>query len=80
MYNVPVKFSSTNNYGCEEDCEDDVYTVAEFIEHACNRTLINDDGFGFPVKDNLADEDIMIMPSSICLIPNDATHIVWYNR
>jgi hypothetical protein len=45
------------------------------------RGFINDDGFGYPVKDNMVDENIIIKPSDVHeTIPSDATHIVWYNR
>lgn len=79
-YLTPVKFSSTNNYGCGPDDEDDVYTVEEFREHVAECSFIDYDGHGNPVKDGLADESIMIRPSKVELIPKDATHIVWYNR
>lgn len=70
-YIDPVKFTTTDRYGCGPRDEDDVYTVAEFIDY---------DGFGYPVKDKLADPYIEIKPSKRKLIPKDATHIVWYNR
>jgi hypothetical protein len=79
-YSTPVKFSSTGNYGCGPDDEDDVYTVDEFKEHVESNMFIDYDGHGYPVKDGLADKSIMIFPSRIKNIPKDATHIVWYNR
>lgn len=79
-YTLPVKFSQTNCYGSGPVDEDDVYTVAEFSEHVRNRSFIDYDGYGRPVKDNLADETVCIHPSTIERIPEDATHIVWYNR
>jgi len=81
MYNEPVKFSKTNMYGNGPEDEDDVYTVKEFLEHCECDSFIDYDGFGYPVKDNLADESILIKPSTAsATIPKDATHIVWYNR
>jgi len=82
-YTKPVKFSSTGNYGDvsdDEDDEDDVYTVEEFKEYVADGMFIDYDGHGYPVKDGLADATIIIFPSNIKKIPNDATHIVWYNR
>jgi hypothetical protein len=80
MYDSPVKFSATGRYGNGLQDEDDVYTIEEFIDN-CKCTAFTDfDGFGFPVKDNLADENIVITPSQLSRIPKDATHIVWYNR
>lgn len=78
MYDDPVKFTTTNNY---ENCEDDdVYTVEEFIKCCEVGAFIDYDGHGYPVKDNLADRSILIYPSNLKKIPNDSTHIVWYNR
>lgn len=42
--------------------------------------FIDYDGFGHPVKDRKCDPDIYIKPSKRHEIPEDATHIVWYNR
>jgi len=79
-YSKPIKFSSTNNYGCGPEDEDDVYTIEEFKEHVKAGSFIDYDGFGEPVKDGLADPSIWIKPSKIKEIPKDATHIVWFNR
>ena len=80
-YTDPVTFTATNQYGCGADDEDDVYTVEEFLSHCEQRSFIDYDGFGHPVKDGLADEDIWVYPSRAReTIPDDATHIVWFNR
>lgn len=79
-YTSPVKFSQTNQYGSGPIDEDDVYTVAEFCEHVRDKSFIDYDGYGHPVKDGKADETVFIQPSTIDRIPADATHIVWYNR
>jgi len=79
-YSKPIKFSSTNNYGCGPADEDDVYTIEEFKEHVRTESFIDYDGFGYPVKNCLADPEIWIYPSKIKEIPKDATHIVWFNR
>lgn len=43
--------------------------------------MFNDhDGYGFSIKDGKADRAIIIRPSGLGKIPDDATHIVWYNR
>jgi len=80
MYSEKVKFNSTNNYGYTLNIEDDVYTIKEFLECVNCGAFIDYDGFGYPVKDKMADSSIMIYPSRIKDIPDDATHIVWYNR
>lgn len=79
-YTRPVKFSSTGRYGCGPDNEDDVYTVSEFRDYCDSGAFIDYDGHGYPVKDNMADDSIIIKPSRLHEIPLDATHIVWYNR
>lgn len=79
-YNEPVKFTKTGQYGCGPEDEDDVYTVEEFRRYCEDHMFIDYDGFGHPVRDNLADENIVIKPSWLEAIPPDATHIVWYNR
>lgn len=80
MYTKPVRFSATNRYGCGPDYEDDVYTVEEFRCHVANRSFIDHDGFGYPVRDGLADDTVLIKPSLVEAIPSDATHVVWFNR
>ena len=63
-YTTPVKFSSTGNYGCgPDDDEDDVYTVSEFIELCKLGAFIDYDGYGYPVKNNLANKSVAIYPS-----------------
>ena len=80
-YTDPVKFTETNQYGCGPDNEDDVYTIEEFGEQVDDFGFIDSDGWGYPVKDKLADRTIIVKPSSyLADIPKDATHIVWYNK
>ena len=79
-YTEDVKFSVTGKYGCGPSDEDDVYTVEEFLEFVRDNCFIDDDGYGHPVKDKKADDSIDIWPSRVDEIPEDATHIVWYNR
>jgi hypothetical protein len=80
MYDKKVKFSVTGKYGCGPEGEDDVYTVEEFRNLCESMMFVDDDGFGYPVKDSKADKTIWIYPSGLHNIPLDATHIVWYNR
>ena len=79
-YDTPVKFTETNQYGSGPDDEDDVYTIDEFLAHVASGAFVDYDGSGYPVKDKLADRNILVRPSSMRNIPLDATHIVWYNR
>jgi len=80
MYTKKVKFTSTGNYGCGPENEDDVYTIEEFKELVKAKMFIDYDGYGYPVKNNLSDRDIAIYPSGLDKVPTDATHIVWFNR
>ena len=79
-YTDPVVFTSTGNYGSGPQDEDDVYTVDEFRRY-CQTDLFTDyDGSGHPVRERLANRKIDVWPSKLNRIPDDATHIVWYNR
>lgn len=60
--------------------DDTIYTVEEFVEYCQDGLFIDYDGFGHPIKDKLINPDICIYPSKLNKIPDDATHIVWYNR
>ena len=79
-YGTKVRFTKTGQYGCGSENEDDVYTIEEFKTYCKRRMFIDYDGFGHPVKDKKSDETIDIVPSRIEDIPEDATHIVWFNR
>lgn len=58
----------------------DIMTIEEFKEEVKGGMFIDYDGFGHPVKDGMEDEKIYIYPSKIHEIPEDATHIAWYNK
>ena len=80
MYNDPVKFTKTGQYGCGPDDEDDVYTVDEFRAFCKQGSFIDYDGHGYPVRGSMVDSSVVIKPSRLETIPDDATRIVWYNR
>lgn len=77
-YTRPIEFGETNLYGCGDG--PDVYTVAEFRECCDCGAFIDYDGFGQPIKNNMINTAITVIPSKVNEIPEDATHIVWYNR
>lgn len=77
-YIKPVQFTETNRYGC--GFGDDVYTVKEFKQRVKDGDFTDNDGYGHPVKDSKCDPDLSIVPSEVHNIPDDATHVVWYNR
>jgi hypothetical protein len=58
----------------------DLMTVKEYLSNVKCGGFIDYDGFGQPAKDGKM-ADVAISPSSGSFdIPEDATHIVWYNR
>lgn len=56
-----------------------IMTVNEFKQAVRDRLFIDYDGFGHPAKMTM-DVTQHVVPSKVDEIPNDATHIVWYNR
>lgn len=59
----------------------DVMTVGDFRAAVNAGGFVDYDGYGYPIKDGIVDEQIVVMPStSEQTIPKDATHIVWFNR
>lgn len=80
-YTKKVNFTTTNNYGCILEDEDDVYTVEEFVAMCKSGGFSDYDGFGYPVnEDRLANSSIFIKPSKLDEIPEEAVYIMWYNR
>lgn len=68
-YNRPL---SEYNFG-------DLFTVDEFRNMCKMGAFIDYDGYGHPVRDNLVNNDEAVVPSKMN-IPDDATHIIWFNR
>ncbi len=58
----------------------DLMTVSEFREHCESGMFIDYDGHGYPATEKQMDGGVTIRPSSRTLIPEWATHIVWFNR
>lgn len=58
-----------------------VYTVLEFAQMCKSRFFIDYDGYGHPVLGGKAKPSCWVKPSSYDTdIPEEATHVVWYNR
>lgn len=57
----------------------DLMTVEEFKSCVKSGGFIDYDGSGNAVKDGMLDRRD-IFPSAVKTIPEDATHINWYNR
>jgi hypothetical protein len=79
----------TANYTTPIDPDDHVMTVAEYLDNVDCGLFIDDDGMGDVARDGLVSEARMgdtgwpdwIRPSDRDrFIPEDATHVVWYNR
>lgn len=69
------------NYNTLADSRDHIMTVDEFKSDVKNGYLIDYDGFGYAMKEGVGvDDKIVIQPSCLSDIPQDATHIVWFNR
>jgi hypothetical protein len=62
----------------ERDC---IMSVQEFRDAVKQGAFVDYDGFGHPMKDDKTDGSVYIYPSDhLDTIPDDATHIVWYNK
>lgn len=57
----------------------DLMTVYTFTRAVEAGAFIDYDGFGYPVKDSMM-AAVRIYPSQLEQIPEDATHILWFNR
>jgi hypothetical protein len=57
----------------------DLMTVNDFRQDVRAGGFIDYDGFGHPAK-LMVDNSTHIYPSQVDAIPDDATHIVWFNK
>lgn len=58
----------------------DLMTVKDFRDACKVGAFIDYDGFGHPVKRGKMAGEITVIPSKVDEIPEDATHIIWFNR
>lgn len=59
----------------------DLFTKEEYLEACQDGGFVDSDGFGHPGDENYHDSDLFIKPSDGDKnIPEEATHVVWYNR
>ncbi len=59
----------------------DVYTVEEFNELCDTSCLIDYDGFGHPITgEGMMDPAWCLVPSQRHTLPDEVTHIQWFNR
>lgn len=73
------KAAPTTEYVDELSNYGDLMTVEDFKESVKHGALINYDGHGAVVKDRKMAKWI-IYPSIAHLIPEDATHVMWFNK
>lgn len=79
----------TADYSKPIDDNGDVMTVAEYLEDVADGNLMDSDGMGDVARDGLIAEPAIgesgwpewLRPSDgDRFIPEDATHVVWYNK
>ncbi len=58
----------------------DLFTVEVFREEVSCGMFIDDDGSGCPSNGVKCDMGFNIFPSNLGKIPEDATHIIWFNK
>ena len=68
------KFRKLSDYG-------DLMTIKEFKDSCEGTYFIDDDGFGYYVKDNM-ESDVVANPSDVSrgLVDTRFTHVIWFNR
>lgn len=57
----------------------DLMTRYEWLAAVEQKCFIDDDGFGKPVKDGKM-AGCVIYPSDADQLPDDATHVMWFNK
>lgn len=72
--------SKAATYIMDVSDKDEIQDIKEFKEACAAGLFIDSDGFGYPVKDGMANPSICITPSELHKIPENATHILWYNQ
>jgi len=73
------------SYRIENDCPEadmkQTMTVQSFLDNVRLAAYTDDDGFGHPATDGVENTSVRIYPSEMGRdIPEDATHIFWYNK
>lgn len=57
----------------------EIMSRADWLRAVECRALIDYDGFGYAMKRGLVDTT-PITPSRRYMLPDDATHVIWFNR
>jgi len=72
---IDIPQSKSRIYYKKLDKGDDVYTIEEWNETIKEGSIMNEDGCGYWMKDNLISNDEVFNTKQL-----DATHVVWYNK
>lgn len=58
----------------------DLMSINDFLAAVADKSFVDYDGYGHPVRNNLMNRYFEVRPSGAKEIPSEATHIVWFNR
>ena len=58
----------------------DLFTLSDWLAMCDAGGFIDYDGYGYPVFGDKVDEDFQVWPSERANIPDQVTHILWFNR
>ncbi len=64
----------------KEDDGGDLMTVEDFKGAVHNGMFNDEDGAGHPVRDGKISYALYVYPSRLWEIPDDATHVMWFNK
>ena len=72
---IPIRWLRVYDQPLDPKLNDGVYTVTEWQESVANGYFTNFDGNGYWVRDGLRSSSEVFSSE-----PEDATHVVWYNK
>jgi len=72
---VNVSLDNQRIYYKQPEKDDEIYTIEDWNECVEEGFLMDDDGSGYWMKDNLISNDEVFGTERL-----DATHVVWYNK
>jgi hypothetical protein len=58
----------------------DIMTRQEYVECVEEGLFIDYDGSGHPMRDGLMDKLTIVIPSKLSELPDDCTHVIWFNK
>lgn len=80
-YGIEASLESTDIVRYDKPIPDygDVMDVQLYKESVSSGLFVDSDGHGRPVKDGLVG-NMTLCPSQVDFLPEDATHVVWFNK